>query len=129
MRTKLAILVAGLGLFCSVSPAVAHHAFGGEYDASKVVTLKGTVTKLEWTNPHARLYVDVTQPNGTVTSWNLELEGVSSLARRGWTRKTLTVGDTVTIVGEMARSGVSVAHAKSITLADGKQVFEGDNDR
>ena len=128
MRKKLAVSLVGLGLLGSVVPVVAHHSVSGEYDQNKVVTLKGTVAKIEWTNPHARMYVDVTEPNGKVTTWNFELAARSALTRQGWTGKSVKIGDTVTVEGDVARSGVSGAHVRSVVLADGKKVFSGSND-
>ena len=125
MTTKTALLLAGL-VFCSGATAGAHHSITGEYDPDKTVMLKGVVTKIEWTNPHARIYVDVTQPNGTVANWNLELAAVSALVRNGWTRTALKIGDTVSIDGIQARSGASVANARSVTLPDGRKVFSGE---
>ena len=129
MRTTLAVLVAGFGLLCSGVPIVAHHSVAGEYDPNKPVTLRGVVTKIEWTNPHARIYIDVTQPNGTVVNWNLELQAVSALVRAGWTRKSVNVGETVTVGGIQARSGVSMANAQSVTLANGRKVLSGSADQ
>jgi uncharacterized protein DUF6152 len=126
MRTKLAVLVAGFGLLLAV-PVVAHHAVGGEYDATKPVTLKGTVTKIEWTNPHARIYFDVAGPDGKVVNWNIELAARSALVRQGWSSRSLKIGDTVTIEGIQAKSGVNMANARSVTLPDGKKVFSGEN--
>jgi hypothetical protein len=118
-------LLAGLGLLGLAAPAVAHHAVGGEYDATKPVTLKGTVTKIEWTNPHARVYFDVAQPDGKVINWNVELAARSALTRQGWTSRSLKIGDTVTIEGILARSGVNMVSARSVQLPDGKKVFSG----
>ncbi len=126
MRTKLAVMLAVFGVVCLAVPVVAHHAVGAEYDANKPVTLKGTVTKVEWTNPHARIYFDVAQPDGTVTNWNVELAARSALARQGWTARSLKVGETVTVEGHLARSGVSGVNARSVTMADGKKVFSND---
>lgn len=126
MRTKLAVL-AGFGFLWLAVPVVAHHAVGGEYDANKPVTLKGTVTKVEWTNPHARIYFDVTQPDGKVVNWNIELAARSALVRQGWTSRSLKIGDTVTVEGSQAKSGVNMANARSVTLPDGKKVFSGEN--
>ena len=128
MRKKLTVLLAGLGLLCSVVPVVAHHSVAGEYDQNKVVTLKGTVSKIEWTNPHARIYVDVSDPNGKVTTWNFELAARSALTRQGWTGKSVKIGDTVTVEGDLARSGVNGAHVRSVILTDGSKVFSGAND-
>ena len=86
MRLTIAFLLLAIVL-CGSRALVAHHSIAGEFDPSKTVTLKGQVTKIEWTNPHARIYIDVAQPNGTVVNWNVELAAVSALARNGWTRR------------------------------------------
>jgi len=104
-------------------PAVAHHSFDAEYDGNKTIVLMGVVTKVEWMNPHARFYVDVKENDGSVTSWNLELGSPASLIRRGWTRKSLKVGDQITIKASLAKDGSKMANARSVTLADGKSVF------
>jgi hypothetical protein len=128
MRTKIAVVLAGVGLLCSAVSVLAHHSVSGEYDQNKVVTLKGTVSKIEWTNPHARIYVDVAEPGGKVTTWNFELAARSALTRQGWTGKSVKIGDTVTVEGDLARSGVNGAHVRSVVLADGSKVFSGAND-
>jgi len=127
MRTMLAVLLAGCTLSWMAAAADAHHAIGGEYDPNKPITLKGTVTRIEWTNPHARIYFDVAGPDGKVVNWNVELAARSALARQGWTARSLTVGDTVTVEGVLARSGVSMVNARSVVLPDGKKVFSGEN--
>jgi len=103
--------------------ASAHHSFSSEYDASKPVTLNGVVTKVEWMNPHARFYVDVKENDGSMTNWNLELGSPASLIRRGWTRKSLKVGDQITVKASLAKDGSKMANARSVTLADGTSVF------
>jgi hypothetical protein len=125
MRGMFGILVVGFGLLCSGAHVVAHHAFSSEYDENKVVTLKGTVTKVEWTNPHARFFIDAVNENKTVTNWSLELASPNSLTRSGWGRHTLNVGDTVTVTGFAAKSGKSMANTRSVTLPDGKSLFGG----
>ena len=129
MSTTLGVLLTTFALLCSGVGLAAHHSITGEYDVNKTVTLKGVVTRIEWTNPHARIYVDVAQPNGTVTNWNLELAAVSALVRNGWSRTALKVGDTVTVEGIQARSGASIANARNVTLPDGRRVFSGGNDQ
>ena len=124
MRARLGVLAAVAGLVSAV-PVLAHHSFAAEYDASKPVTLTGTVTKLEWMNPHARFYVDVKDTSGAITNWNLELASPNALVRNGWTRKSLNVGDEVTVEGYMARDGSKMANAREVRLANGRQVFAG----
>ena len=125
MKAKLAVVVAGMGLVVASAPGIAHHSFAAEYDASKPITLKGAVTKIEWTNPHARFYVDVKDDKGTVTNWNLELASPNVLTRQGWTRKSLEVGDQITVEGSLAKDGSKMANARVVTLANGKRVFAG----
>ena len=125
MKAKLAVVVAGMGLVVASAPAIAHHSFAAEYDASKPITLKGAVTKIEWTNPHARFYIDVKDDTGTVTNWNLELASPNVLTRQGWTRKSLEVGDQITVEGSLAKDGSKMANARIVTLANGKRVFAG----
>jgi hypothetical protein len=99
MRTKLGALVAGLGFLCLAVPAVAHHGFDTEYDAKKKVSLTGVVTKVEWTNPHMHVYIDVRDANGEVTNWNLELTSPNTVQRQGWGKNDLKPGDKVNFEG------------------------------
>src|SRR5688572_26424371 len=112
----------------ATAPTVqAHHAFSAEYDATQVVELTGIVTKLEWTNPHVRFYIDVKGSKGEITNWDFELQSVNTLTRDGWSRNVLKVGDTVTVVGYRARNGSNRANARgSVTKADGTTLFAGD---
>jgi uncharacterized protein DUF6152 len=125
MRAKLGGLVAVAGLLVSAVPVFAHHSFAAEYDANNPVTLKGTVTKIEWTNPHARFYLDVKGADGALTNWNMELASPNALQRNGWTRKSLNVGDEVTVQGSAAKDGSKMANARELTLASGRKVFAG----
>ncbi|MGH2436866.1 MAG: DUF6152 family protein [bacterium] len=125
MRMKVGITVVGLGVLGLGTHVVAHHAFSSEYAEDKVVTLKGTVTKVEWTNPHARFFIDVVNPDQTVTNWSFELASPNSLTRSGWGRRTLNVGDSITATGFAAKSGKSMASTRSVIMADGKALFSG----
>jgi hypothetical protein len=124
MKAAFALLIAGLAVLVPAG-LEAHHSFAAEYDAKKPIALKGTVTKVEWTNPHARFYVDVKDENGTVNNWNLELASPNVLMRNGWTRHSLKVGDEVTVEGARAKDGSMLANARSVVLADGRKVFAG----
>ena len=125
MRVKWAVAVAGLGLILPAVPVLAHHSFGAEYDANQPVTLKGTVTKFEWTNPHAWLYVDGKDESGKVTSWSFEMGSPSGLVHRGWRSTELKTGDRVTVDGFAAKDGSNLANASTVTLPDGRKLFGG----
>ncbi len=105
-----------------LSPAFGHHSFAAEFDAKKPVMLNGVVTKIEWTNPHTYFYVDV-HVGGTVTNWILETAGPNTLTRQGWNRRSLKIGDHVTVTGYRARDGSNIASAREVTLSDGRRVF------
>ena len=126
MRTRFAVFVAGLGLLLSAGPVLAHHAFAAEYDAKKPIKLTGTVTKLEWLNPHTWFYIDVKDDNGKVTNWGFEMGSPNILLRAGWTRNSMKPGDVVTVEGSRAKDGSSNANVKAVTLAStGQQLFGG----
>jgi hypothetical protein len=113
-------------LCLSAVPLLAHHSFGAEYDADKPVTVTGVITKIDWTNPHSHLFMDVKDDQGNVANWKFEGYPPVVLYRTGW-RKDLTikVGDTVTVFGWRARDGTNWAHSREITLPDGKKLFFG----
>jgi len=125
MRIKLLALAAGAVLLITAASALAHHSFAAEYDAKKPVTLTGTVTKVEWMNPHIFFYVDVKDSEGKVTNWRGEGGNLSGLMRRGWRKDSLKVGDVVTIDGSLAKNGQPLVNARTVTLADGKKLFAG----
>jgi hypothetical protein len=112
-------------------PARAHHSFAAEYDSTKTVTVKGTIQKLEWVNPHAYFWVDVQEENGKITTWAFESLSPNALARQGWNRKSLKKGEEVTVEGYLARDGKPLAdgsihaNSRSVTRADGRKVFVG----
>ncbi|HLF10818.1 MAG TPA: DUF6152 family protein [Gammaproteobacteria bacterium] len=122
MRAAVCVLLAG-SLSCLAAPVSAHHSFAAQYDASAPITLQGVVTKVEWTNPHARFYINVKAADGTVTNWNLELASPNYLKRAGWSSTSLKEGDEVTVEGSLARSGANMANAASVTFTDGRRVF------
>jgi hypothetical protein len=107
------------------SDARAHHSFAAEYDSKKPVTLTGTVTKVEWLNPHVRFYADVKDPAGAVANWEFELGSGTSLVRKGWTRTSLKPSDVIKVEGFLARDGSHLVNATSVSLADGRQMFAG----
>jgi hypothetical protein len=124
MKHRLWPAVAVLVVAATV-PAIAHHSFAAEFDRSKAITLQGTVTKVEWANPHARFYIDVKDDKGKVNNWDMELASPNGLMRRGWTRNSLKIGDVVTVTGWAAKAAPYVGNTNTVTLADGKKVFAG----
>ena len=118
-------LIAAFVVMLWATPAPAHHSFAAEYDAKKPATLTGTVTKVEWTNPHVRFYIDVKDPAGAVTNFELTMGAVNGLFRRGWTKNMLNAGDTITVNGYFARDGSHLANARIVTLSDGRKMSGG----
>ena len=110
-------------LYCFASTSLAHHSFAAQYDADQPIELSGFVTKVEWTNPHARFYVDVEDENGNVINWNLELASPNMMVRNGWTRQFVVEGDEVTVTGTLARDGSKMANALRVFLSDGTMVM------
>jgi DNA/RNA endonuclease YhcR with UshA esterase domain len=127
MRTRIAVIVAGLGLLLSAAgPALAHHAFAAEYDAKKPIKLTGAVTKLEWLNPHTWFYIDVKDDTGKVTNWGFEMGSPNILLRAGWTRNSMKPGDVVTVEGSRAKDGSNNGNVKVVTLVStGQRLFAG----
>jgi Family of unknown function (DUF6152) len=121
------VLLAVTGLFALALAAVAgaHHSFASEFDGAKKIKVTGTVTKVQWRNPHTYFYVDVADDKGTIHNWAMELGSPNVLMRRGWTRESLKIGTKVTIEGSRARDMSYKGNANSVTLADGKRMFNG----
>jgi len=121
---KLWITAVAMLAFAAV-PVLAHHSFAAEYDSSAPVTVKGTVTKVEWTNPHSYVYVDVKDANGNVVNWAIEGYPPNTLRRTGFTREMMKQGDVVTINGWKARDGVNRMAARDVTFANGNKMYFG----
>ena len=120
-RLWIGSLTVALGLFLAW-PAVAHHSFAAEFDASQPITLKGVVTRIEWTNPHVWFYINVADEAGTITRWGLEMGAPHQLQTRGWTRDSMKLGDQVTVEGSLARDGSKRANARTVTTIDGRRL-------
>ena len=119
------LLGVGLGLLLAAVPAAAHHAFSAEFDATKPVQLRGTITRMEWINPHSWIHLDVPQEDGTVQSWMIEAGPAGVLVRRGWSKDSIAPGTEVLIEGYQARDGSNRANGRDVTLPDGSRLFAG----
>jgi hypothetical protein len=130
MKTRALLLPIAAALAAAL-PVFAHHSFAAEYDSNKPLSLKGVVSKVAWVNPHAYVWVDVKDDSGKVTTWAMETLSPNALARQGWNRDSLKIGDQVTVEGFAARDprpledGASHGNARSFTLANGERVFSG----
>ena len=127
MRTKIATIVAvvGFAILGGAASVSAHHAFAAEFDASKPVSFKGTITKMEWVNPHTWMHVDVKKPDGTVENWAVEAGTPNVLFRRGFTKESLLPGTEVVVDGYQAKDGSHRANGRDLTFPDGRKLFLG----
>ena len=123
MKEKLAMLSLAATLLLFAAPLFAHHSFAAEFDRDQAMKVTGTVRKVEWTNPHIWIYVDVKNPDGTVTNWAFQGGPPSYLTRSGWSKNDLKSGDTINIQGFRAKDGSNHAAGGQITLPDGRKVF------
>jgi hypothetical protein len=122
-RALLLPLGVALGLLVAIASARAHHSFAAQYDRNKPVTLTGTVTRLEWMNPHVYFYIDVKDASGHVTNWAIEGGAPNALYRGGWRKDSLKIGELVTVEGFLARDGSKLANMSTVTVAGGRRVF------
>lgn len=125
MTKTVAIVLAAGALSLAGMPAWAHHAFSAEFDTDKPIKFKGTVTKMEWINPHAWIHIDVKGEDGKVTEWMIEAAAPNSLLRRGWTKNSLPVGTEIIVEGFQAKDSANRANGSVITFTDGKKLFIG----
>ena len=125
MRTKLTVLLAGLGIVIAAVPMWAHHAFAAEFDAKKPIKLKGTITKMEWINPHTWIHIDVKRPNGKVEQWMIEGGPPNALYRRGFTKDSLPLGIEIVVEGFRAKDGSMRGNGRDLTFPDGRKLFLG----
>ena len=122
MRVNRGAAIAGIVLLASGFPVFAHHSGAAEFDSTKKIDLTGVVTKVEWTNPHAHFYIDVTDASGKVTNWNLELASPNVLIRNGWKRNSVKEGDKVSVTGSRAKDNSNLGTANTITFPDGHKL-------
>lgn len=125
MRTQISILIACFGLLLAVRPVVAHHSFSAEFDVDQPVTLRGTLTKMEWTNPHCWFYLDVKDKSGETVNWGVEAGTPNALLRLGFTKNALPPGSQIVVEGYRAKDGSNRANGFNMTTSDGRKLFLG----
>ena len=127
MKLTLGAAMVATGFLTLPAQVLAHHSFAAEFDADSPIELTGIVTSVKWSNPHTFFYIDVENENGDWENWALELGSPNGLMRRGWTRNSLKIGDTVSVTGSRARDGSLKGNAREVVLASGQQLFNATN--
>ena len=125
MRTRWLAMMVGVGILSAADPALSHHSFSAEYDAEQRVTLRGTVVRMEWINPHSWIHLDVKRPDGQVERWRIETGPPSGLVRRGFTKASVPPGIEIVVAGYRAKDGTLHAAGQTLTLPDGRALFAG----
>jgi hypothetical protein len=125
MKTKIFAVLLAVGALCAVRPALAHHAFAAEYDTNKPLELKGTLTKMEWVNPHGWLYMETKQPDGTTKKWTIETSGPAQMSRRGLKKTDFSAGMGLTVKGYQGIKDQALANGRTLVLADGRSFYIG----
>lgn len=128
MQMRLMASIATLALVSISAGASAHHAFSSVFDPERPLNVMGTVTAVEWTNPHVWFYIDVTNDDGSVENWGFEMGSVNTLVRRGWAYDSLRIGETVHVRGVRARDGTPRGAVREVALASGERLFGGQNE-
>ena len=129
MKYNAGLIKLGIGALLAVTPLLAHHSFSAEYDSKKPVTLKGTVTKIDWMNPHVYFFIDVEDDAGKVVTWGFEMGPPNLLKNSGWTKNTMKIGDVVIVNGTLAKDGTNQGNARTVTMADtGKRLGAGSSE-
>jgi hypothetical protein len=125
MKTKIMLVLLAAGALCAARPALAHHAFAAEYDSNKPLELKGTLTKMEWVNPHGWLYIDTKQPDGSTKHWTIETSGPAQMGRRGLKKTDFVAGMPLTVKAYQGIKDPALANGRTLVLADGRSFYIG----
>ena len=125
MKTKIVLALLTVGVMYAGQSALAHHAFAAEYDVEKPVTLTGTLSKMEWVNPHGWIYMDVKQPDGTVQKWTIESSGPGPMSRRGLKKTDFVAGMPLVVKGYQGKQKPTLANGRTLVLADGRSFYIG----